>query len=219
VLPLALNGDGTLRSILAIGCHPDDIEIGCGGTILELTRTVAGLHVDWVVLAGHGERALEARSSAGAFLASASSSTVEVHEFRDGFLPHQGGDVKELFEALKSRIDDPQIVFTHTRDDLHQDHRLTADLGRETFRDNLILEYEIPKVDGDLGRRNVYVPLPAAVAAEKVALLEEHYPSQAGKHWFDGETFLGLMRLRGMEAVASERFAEAFTCRRLVVQP
>lgn len=219
MLTLPLQGGSALRSILVVGCHPDDIEIGCGGTLLELTRAVPGLHVDWVVLSGRDERAAEARSSAAAFLAAAGSSTVELHELRDGFLPHLGGDVKELFEAVKSRIDDPQIVFTHARDDLHQDHRLVADLARETFRDHLVLEYEIPKVDGDLTRRNVYVPLPAAVASEKVALLLEHYPSQASKHWFDRETFLGLMRLRGVEAVAPERYAEAFTCRRLVVRP
>ncbi len=211
-------GPEPLRSVLVIGCHSDDIEIGCGGTILTLSRRVPGLDVRWVVLSAEGARSEEVRSSANAFLASAGSASVEVHAFRDGFLPHLGGAVKEVFEALKTTIE-PQIVFTHARDDLHQDHRLASDLTRETFRDNLILEYEIPKVDGDIGRPNLYVPLTSSIALEKVALLHEHHVSQAGKHWFDDETFLGLMRLRGMEAVAPERYAEAFTCRRAVFQP
>lgn len=211
-------GPEPLRSVLVIGCHSDDIEIGCGGTILTLTRSVPDLNVTWVVLSAEGARSDEARSSADAFLASAGSASVDVHGFRDGFLPHLGAAVKEVFEALKVTIE-PQIVLTHARDDLHQDHRLASDLTRETFRDNLILEYEIPKVDGDIGRPNLYVPLTSSIASEKVALLHEHHVSQAGKHWFDDETFLGLMRLRGVEAVAPERYAEAFTCRRAVFQP
>lgn len=211
-------GHEPLRSLLVIGCHSDDIEIGCGGTILTLTRSLPELHVTWVVLAAQGARADEARASADAFLASAGSASVEVHRFRDGFLPYDGAAVKEVFEALKQTVS-PQLVLTHARDDLHQDHRLASDLTRETFRDHLILEYEIPKVDGDLGRPNIYVALTSAIASEKVSLLHEHHPSQTGKHWFDNETFLGLMRLRGMEAVAAERFAEAFTCRRMVIVP
>jgi len=205
-----------LSRVLAIGCHADDIEIGCGGTLLDLTRSNPGLEVDWVVLAAPGERGDEARASAAAFLAAAGSARVEVHGLRDGFLPHLGTEVKELFEDLKGRVD-PQVVFTHTRHDLHQDHRLACELTWNTFRNHLILEYEIPKVDGDLGRPNVFVPLSVATAEEKVTLLERHFPSQSGKHWFDRELFLGLMRVRGMEAVAPERFAEAFTCRKLTL--
>ena len=205
-----------LRRVLAIGCHADDIEIGCGGTLLTLARSNPGLEVDWVVLAAPGARGDEARASAVAFLDNAVR--VEVHEFRDGFLPYVGGEVKDVFEELKGRVD-PQVVFTHAGYDFHQDHRLACELTWNTFRNHLILEYEIPKVDGDLGRPNVFVPLTAAVVEEKLKLLEKHFGSQSGKHWFDRETFLGLMRLRGMEAVAPERFAEAFTCRKTVLVP
>jgi LmbE family N-acetylglucosaminyl deacetylase len=215
---LSLSGLEPPRSMLMIGCHADDIEIGCGGTLLTLTRSNPECEVDWVVLAAPGERAEEARESAEAFLAAAAVSRVEVHGFRDGFLPYSGSEVKELFEDLKRRVD-PQIVFTHTRDDLHQDHRLACELTWNTFRDHLILEYEIPKVDGDLGTRNVYVPLAQSVVVEKLTLLERYFPSQSTKHWFDRDTFSGLMRLRGVESVAPDRFAEAFTCRKVVLAP
>ena len=204
------------RRVLAIGCHADDIEIGCGGTLLTLAQSNPELEVHWIVLAAPGARSAEARASAKAFLRGVAKSRVEVHEFRDGFLPYVGGEVKDVFEELKGRVD-PQIVLTHASYDLHQDHRLACELTWNTFRNHLILEYEIPKVDGDLGRPNVFVPLTAAIADQKLSLLEEHFPSQSGKHWFDRDTFMGLMRLRGMEAVAPERLAEAFTCRKLVV--
>ena len=204
--------------VLAIGCHADDIEIGCGGTLLTLAKSSPDLEVHWIVLAAPGARGAEAKASAEAFLAGVAEARVELHEFRDGFLPYVGGAVKDVFEELKSRVD-PQIVFTHASYDLHQDHRLACELTWNTFRNHLILEYEIPKVDGDLGRPNVFVPLTAAIAEQKLELLDEHFPSQSGKHWFDRDTFLGLMRLRGMEAVAPERLAEAFTCRKLVVAP
>jgi LmbE family N-acetylglucosaminyl deacetylase len=213
---LSLSAAEPLRRVLAIGCHADDIEIGCGATLLTLARSTPDLEVDWVVLAARDERAVEARESAAAFLAGVASARVEVHGFRDGFLPHVGGEVKEVFEELKGRVD-PQVVFTHAGYDLHQDHRLACELTWNTFRRHLILEYEIPKVDGDLGRPNVFVSLSADVVEEKLALLERHFSSQSGKHWFDRELFVGLMRLRGMEAVAPERYAEAFSCRKLVL--
>ena len=213
---LRLSAAEPLRRVLAIGCHADDIEIGCGGTLLTLARENPGLEVDWVVLAAPGARSTEARASAAAFTADAGDVRIEVHEFRDGFLPYLGGEVKDVFERLKARVD-PQLVLTHAGYDFHQDHRLACELTWNTFRRHLILEYEIPKVDGDLGRPNVFVPLAAGVVEEKLALLEQHFPSQAAKHWYDRETFLGLMRLRGMEAVAPDRFAEAFTCRKLVL--
>jgi LmbE family N-acetylglucosaminyl deacetylase len=205
-----------LQRVLVIGCHADDIEIGCGGTLLTLAEANPGLEVDWVVLTAAGARGAEARASAEAFLAGVNSLRIELHEFRDGFLPYVGGEVKDVFESLKGRVD-PQLVLTHTNYDLHQDHRLACELTWNTFRNHLILEYEIPKVDGDLGRPNVFMPLTGAVAERKLALLEEHFPTQSGKHWFDRETFLGLMRLRGMEAVAPERLAEGYTCRKLVL--
>jgi LmbE family N-acetylglucosaminyl deacetylase len=171
------------------------------------------------VLAAEGEgRAAEARASAAAFLDGVAASRVEIHGFRDGFLPYVGGEVKDVFEDLKDRVD-PQVVFTHSHYDLHQDHRLACELTWNTFRNHLILEYEIPKVDGDLGRPNAFFPLTTSVVERKLALLDEHFPSQAGRHWFDRDTFAGLMRLRGMEAVAPERFAEAFTARKAVLAP
>jgi LmbE family N-acetylglucosaminyl deacetylase len=206
------------RRVLAIGCHADDIEIGCGGTLLTLVAANPAVEVDWVVLAAPGARSAEARASATAFLAGAANVRVEVHEFRDGFLPYVGGEVKQVFEDLKGRVD-PQLVFTHASYDFHQDHRLACELTWNTFRNHLILEYEIPKYDGDLGRPNVFVPLTADVVERKLALLDEHFPSQSGKHWFDRETFVGLMRLRGMEAAAPGRYAEAFTSRKVVLAP
>ena len=215
---LSLSLAESLRRVLVIGCHADDIEIGCGGTLLTLARTNPELEVDWVVLAAQGGRADEARASAEAFLAGAATSRVEVFGFRDGFLPYVGGEVKDVFEALKARVE-PQLVLTHAGYDFHQDHRLACELTWNTFRNHAILEYEIPKVDGDLGRPNLFVPLSAEVVEEKLTLLERHFPSQAGRHWFDRDTFLGLMRLRGMEATAPERFAEAFTARKVTLSP
>jgi LmbE family N-acetylglucosaminyl deacetylase len=200
-----------LSRVLAIGSHPDDVEIGCGGTILSLTRAHPDVVVRWVVLTAAGGRADEAHASAEAFLADASKSDVSVHDFRDGFLPYAGDAVKEVFEALKPF--EPDLVLTHARSDLHQDHRLACELTWNTFRDHVILEYEIPKYDGDLGTPNVFVPLSDDLVEEKLRLLRAHYSSQAEKHWFDDELFRGLMRVRGMESAT--RYAEAFTCRKL----
>ena len=213
---LSLSAAEPVRRILAIGCHSDDIEIGCGGTLLTLARANPELEIDWLVLAAPGARGDEARASAEAFTAGVAAARVEVHAFRDGFLPYVGGEVKEVFEDLKGRVD-PQIVLTHAGYDFHQDHRLAAELTWNTFRNHLILEYEIPKYDGDLGRPNMFVPLTQAIVDEKLALIERHFATQGEKHWFDRETFLALMRLRGMESVAPERFAEAFTVRKAVL--
>jgi LmbE family N-acetylglucosaminyl deacetylase len=202
-----------IHSVLAIGCHADDIEIGCGGTVLALTSAMPDIAVTWVVLAASGVRATEARAAAEAFLARAGSTDVLVYDFRDGFLPYAGEAVKEIFESLKPVR--PDLVFTHTRTDLHQDHRLACELTWNTFRDHLVLEYEIPKYDGDIGAPNVFVPLEEAQVAEKLRLIREHYPSQAGKHWFDDELFRSLMRIRGMEGAT--RYAESFTCRKLTL--
>ena len=215
---LSLSPAEPLGRVLVIGCHADDIEIGCGGTLLALARANPDLEVDWVVLAAEGGRADEARASAEGFLAGVATSRVEVLGFRDGFLPYLGGAVKDAFEALKGRVD-PQLVLTHAGYDFHQDHRLACELTWNTFRNHAILEYEIPKVDGDLGRPNFFVPLSADVVEQKLALLERFFPSQADRHWFDRELFLGLMRLRGMECVAPDRYAEAFTARKTVLAP
>jgi LmbE family N-acetylglucosaminyl deacetylase len=206
-----------VRRILAIGCHADDIEIGCGGTLLALARSNPGLEVDWLVLSARDEREAEARASADAFLGeSVAQLRVDVRGFRDGFLPYSGGEVKDVFEELKLRVD-PQVIFTHANYDFHQDHRLACELTWNTFRNHLILEFEIPKVDGDLGRPNVFHPLTAEDVERKLDLLEMNFRTQSGRHWFDRETFRGLMRLRGMEAVAPERFAEAFTARKVAL--
>jgi LmbE family N-acetylglucosaminyl deacetylase len=209
MLHLSLSGGDTpLRRVLAIGCHADDVEIGCGGTILGLTRGRTDLEVTWVVLGAHGDRAAEARASAEEFLSGAARSEVVVHGFRDAFMPYHGERVKEAFEELK-RVG-PDLVLTHTRDDRHQDHRLACELTWNTFRDHLILEYEVPKWDGDLGRPNVYVPLDDALVERKLELVLRHFSTQAGKHWYDEETFRGLMRLRGLECASPSRYAEAF---------
>jgi LmbE family N-acetylglucosaminyl deacetylase len=202
-----------IERVLAIGCHADDIEIGCGGTLIALSRARPGLSLSWVVLAAPGERSGEARASAEAFLQGAGVADVRIHEFRDGFLPYVGGEVKDVFEGLKEIR--PDLVFTHTRHDLHQDHRLACELTWNTFRNHLILEYEIPKYDGDLGAPNVFVPLEEPLVEEKLRVLRDHYASQHSKHWFDDELFRGLMRLRGMESAS--RYAEAFTCRKLTL--
>ena len=218
MLALGPAGGMPVRSVLAIGAHADDLEIGCGGTVLTLTRANPEVAVHWVVLAAQGAREDEARRSAEVLLARTGELTVELHSFRDGYLPHTSADVKDVFEDLKARVD-PQLVLTHTRDDLHQDHRLVCELTWNTFRDHLILEYEIPKWDGDLGRPNLYVPLDEQVVDEKVGLLMRNFPTQSDKHWYDAETFRGLMRLRGLECASPSRYAEAFYAPKVVLAP
>jgi LmbE family N-acetylglucosaminyl deacetylase len=203
-----------VERVLAIGCHADDIEIGCGGTLLALLRARPSLRVTWVVLSATGRRAEEARASAEAFLddhGGGGTRDIRVLDFRESFLPYVGGDIKEAFEDLKDVA--PDLILTHTRHDLHQDHRLACELTWNTFRDHLILEYEIPKYDGDLGAPNVFVPLDEHIVERKLRLIEEHFPSQLDKHWFEDRVFSGLMRVRGVESAT--RFAEAFTCRKL----
>ncbi len=216
MLALSLaDGREPVRRVLVLGAHSDDIEIGCGATLLALTRS-ASIAVTWVVFAAERERGDEARASAEAFLASAAEVDIVVHAFRDGYFPYVGADVKDVFEDLKRTVE-PQLVFTHARHDLHQDHRLLCELTWNTFRDHLLFEYEIPKFDGDLGSPNVFVPVEPDVAAEKLELLRTHFSTQSGKHWFDDEVFRGLMRLRGMEGRSPTGYAEAFSCRKLVV--
>jgi LmbE family N-acetylglucosaminyl deacetylase len=214
VLQFPLAEAPRLRSVLALGSHSDDIEIGCGATLLALSRARPEVEVTWVVLGAEGQREREARASAEAFTAAATRSEVVVHGFRDGFFPYSGGEVKDVFEVLKSRLD-PDVILTHARHDLHQDHRLVCELTWNTWRDHLILEYEIPKYDGDLGTPNVFVPVSEEIAQEKVKLVLDAFKSQTEKHWFDEELFLGLMRVRGMEGRAPSGYAEAFTCRKL----
>jgi LmbE family N-acetylglucosaminyl deacetylase len=205
-------GSGPLR-ILALGAHCDDIEIGCGGTLLRLASEGRRLDVHWVVFCSTPERAAEARASARAFLEGVSSVSVVVREHRDGFLPYSGAAVKDEFEALKREFS-PDLIFTHYRQDRHQDHRLVSDLTWNTWRDHFILEYEIPKYDGDLSAPNFFAPLSARTLDHKVGLLLEHFPSQAGKAWFTPDLFRAVARIRGMEAAAPESVAEGFYCRK-----
>ena len=202
--------------LLVVGAHADDIEIGCGATILRLLAEYPGLSVDWLVLSGHGERAGEAADSAAAFLAGAGATRVMVEGFRDGFFPYSGGAVKERFERLKAEVA-PDLVLTHRLEDRHQDHRLVAELTWNTFRGHLILEYEIPKYEGDLGQPNLFVPLEADRCQRKIELLRKCFPSQAGRSWFSDDTFWALLRLRGVESGGPGRHAEAFTARKLVL--
>jgi LmbE family N-acetylglucosaminyl deacetylase len=208
------SGEQPVRRVLALGAHADDIEIGCGAALLALSRANPGVEVTWVVFAASGERADEARRSAETFLASAGNADVVVHGFRDGYLPHVGAELKDVFEELKSRVE-PDLVFTHTRHDPHQDHRAVCELTWNTWRRHLVLEYEIPKYDGDFGAPNVFVPVSRELAVEKARTVVEAFPSQQVKHWFDEELLLGVMRLRGMEAASESGYAEAFTCRKL----
>jgi LmbE family N-acetylglucosaminyl deacetylase len=217
VLGLSLARDpGVPLRVLVVGAHADDIEIGCGGTILRLVAEHPGLSVDWVVLSGVGERGGEAAESAAAFLDGAAETRVTVERFRDGFLPYTGGAVKELFERLKSQVT-PDLILTHRLEDRHQDHRLVAELTWNTFRNHLILEYEIPKYEGDLGHPNLFVPLAPEHCERKVALLRKCFPSQAGRTWFTDDTFWALLRLRGVESNAPSRYAEAFHARKLLL--
>ena len=174
------------------------------------------MRVHWVVMSGHGPRAAEARRSARRLLRGARAAEVQVESFRDGFLPYEGAAVKEVFERLKPI--DPDLIFTHFRHDLHQDHRVVCDLTWNTFRDHTILEYEIPKYDGDLAHPNVFVPLSDRIRRRKVRLLMSAFPSQSRKSWYSPETFDGLMRIRGIECAAPEGYAEAFHCRKVTLR-
>lgn len=202
-------------SILCLGAHPDDIEIGVGATLLKWRAAARPLSVHWCVFSGDGARAEEAQGSAMAWLSGAASVTFEGHGFPDAHFPANIGELKKAFEDLRSRVD-PQIVFTHRRDDAHQDHRTVSELTWGAFRNHLILEYEIPKWDGDLGQPNCYSAVDADILDRKIGLLDRHFATQRAKPWFDGETFRGLARLRGMECRA--QYAEAFVARKFALQ-
>lgn len=210
-----VNGRG-VPHFLFIGAHCDDIEIGCGGTVLELLRQYPNAKVHWVVLSSGKARAREAQRAARLMLKGVRNATIIIKEFRESFFPSEAPKIKEFFEELKASMK-PDVIFTHLRDDLHQDHRVVGELTWNTFRNHLILEYEIPKYDGGLGSPSVFVPLAPATARRKVALLMKVFITQLDKHWFTPETFQGLMRLRGIECNAPGGFAEAFYSRKLVL--
>lgn len=213
---LPISSTGAPLSILAIGAHSDDIEIGVGGTLLSWLNGAAPIDVHWCVLSANGPRKDEARGSAEAVLQPARRKSIELMDFRDGYFPSEFARIKDYFETLKKRVA-PDVVLTHHADDAHQDHRLVAELTKNTFRDNLILGYEIPKWDGDLSRPNTYFALSESMLEAKVELLINHFATQRSKDWFDAETFRGLARLRGMECRAPERYAEAFHVNKLMI--
>jgi LmbE family N-acetylglucosaminyl deacetylase len=215
MLALNLPAKAKPLKILCLGAHSDDIEIGCGGTILRLLSDRKDVEIFWVVFGASNQREQEARDSAALFLGHAKHKQVIVKKFRDGFFPFEGAKIKEHFEELKATK--PNIIFTHQRKDAHQDHRLLAELTWNTFRNHLILEYEIPKYDGDLGQPNFFVPLERNIYEQKVEYLMRAFATQRSKQWFDRDTFLGLMRLRGMECVSDSGHAEAFYCRKVAL--
>jgi LmbE family N-acetylglucosaminyl deacetylase len=220
MLALRLDEDARTREsglrVLAIGAHSDDLEIGCGGALIRLGAIYPDAEVLWVVLSAEGDRVEEAHRSAAEFTEGFAASRVLLGEFRDGFLPYAGGAVKEFFEGLKDEIV-PDVIFTHHRSDLHQDHRLACELTWNTFRNHLVLEYEIPKFDGDMGAPNVFVHLDEQTVNRKIELLLRHFATQSDRHWFTDDLFRGLMRLRGMESNSPSGHAEAFYGRKLVL--
>jgi LmbE family N-acetylglucosaminyl deacetylase len=214
VLPVKLGSSAP--SVLCLGAHSDDIEIGCGGTLLRLLAEYPGTTVHWVVFASNPERESEARASASAFCAGAARATVIVHAFRESFFPAQWSELKEAVESVR-RACNPDLVLSHRLEDMHQDHRVLAELTWNSFRNHLIWQYEIAKYEGDLGRPNLYVPLARAQADRKVELLQRHFASQQARSWFHADTFHGLMALRAIECNAPEGRAEAFHVRKMVV--
>ncbi len=211
-LELARRRDSVFR-ILCLGAHSDDIEIGCGGTILRILDDHPVVEVVWVVLGATGPRKAEALASANLFLANAQEKEIVIKEFRDGYFPYIGSDIKDFFEELK-RKHSPDLVLTHYRDDLHQDHRLVSELTWNTFRNHLILEYEIVKYDGDLGAPNFFVHLTEKLARRKAEILLQSFKSQTEKNWFTEDAFLAILRLRGLECNAAGKYAEAYYCRK-----
>jgi len=203
---------GGLR-LLCIGAHPDDIEIGAAGTILQLVRSGRVTAATWAVFSGAEERVREGTEAAQQVLEGVADRTILFHDLPDGSFPAQWGAAKERVEALKAAA--PDLILAPSLHDAHQDHRLLAELTWTTFRDHLVLGYEVPKYDGDLLTPNVYVPLEEADLERKLGLIESGFASQAGRTWFDRETFRGLARLRGIEAGGSTRYAEAFHARKL----
>jgi len=213
---LRLSPTGAGLQLLCLGAHSDDLELGCGGTILRLLDELLVDRVTWVVLSAHDERAEEAEASFHRLLDGRCETDVHLECFRDGYFPYTAVAIKEFFESLKAQVH-PDLILTHYRDDRHQDHRLTSELTYNTFRDHLIFEYEVMKKDGDLGQPNTYVPLDEETVYRKIQLLMDGFGSQRDKSWFSEDAFLGLMRLRGIEACAPSGYAEAFYGRKIVL--
>ncbi|MDX3924411.1 MAG: PIG-L family deacetylase [Shinella sp.] len=216
MMPLPLVRGGERLRILCLGAHADDIEIGAGGTILALIAAGHRIDVHWCVLSGNAERARESLKSAEAFLDGAASRTVELGNFDDSYFPNQSREIKDWLKNIQTRVE-PDVIFTHSRHDAHQDHREVNRITSNIFRNHLILEYEIPKWDGDISERNTYIQLNTEILEKKIALLNKYFATQRSKDWFDSEVFRGLARLRGMECRSPSNFAEAFTIRKLTI--
>jgi LmbE family N-acetylglucosaminyl deacetylase len=214
MLPLNFASEG-LRHVLCLGAHCDDVEIGCGGTLAELGKRLPGARFQWLVLSADDLREAETRDAA-ARIHGAAACEVEVARFRGSYFPAHIAELKDRFEALKARVS-PDLIFTHRLEDRHQDHRTVAELTWNTFRSHTILEYEIPKYEGDLGQPNLYVPLPRAAVDEKIEMLMKCFPSQRQRSWFSEDLFRGHLRLRGVECNAPSGFAEALYARKLVL--
>jgi LmbE family N-acetylglucosaminyl deacetylase len=207
-------GFGEVRTVLCLGAHADDIEVGCGGTLLRLLSERPSVDVHWVVLSASGARADEARAGADRFLGDATSVNVVVKNYRDSFFPFQGLEIKEYFHELSGTVS-PDLVFAPHREDRHQDHRLVSELTWCAFRDQMILEYEIPKYDGDLFQPNLFVPLDEPTCRSKVESIVGEFRSQHEKPWFTEDTFWSTLRLRGVECNSPSKYAEAFHCRKM----
>ncbi|MBE9068943.1 PIG-L family deacetylase [Leptolyngbya cf. ectocarpi LEGE 11479] len=206
----------SFRSILCLGAHSDDIEIGCGGTILKLIEQFQDIEVNWVVFSATGHRQEEALASANSFLKHVKKKNIIIQEYRERFFPYIGIEIKEFFDRLSKEFS-PDLILTHYRNDLHQDHRLISELTLNGFRNHMILEYEIPKYDGDLGNPNFFVHLDEPIYQQKILYLMQHFQTQFNKQWFDEETFSAILRLRGIESNAPHKYAEAFYCRKAVL--
>lgn len=216
MLRLTFNrNENKLKTILCLGAHSDDIEIGCGGSILRLLEENQNTEVYWIVFSADSKRKKEAESSADLFLAGAKKREIRVKNFRESFFPYIGADIKEYFEELKQQVS-PDLIFTPFREDLHQDHRLLAELTWNTFRDHLILEYEVVKYDGDLGSPNFFVPLNEPTCRKKIETIFKCFKTQGSRSWFTEDLFSSIMRIRGVECNAPDEFAEAFYCRKMV---
>lgn len=219
MLPLVLNRpSGRACRVLCLGAHCDDIEIGCGGALLSMFEASTNYEVCWVVFSSNNERQVEARKSAEAYLRSIAQHTIIIESFPDGFFPYRGEEIKKRFESIRREFE-PDVIFTHHGDDSHQDHRKVHELTWNTFRDHVVLQYEIPKYEGDLGRPNLYIPVSESNRQRKVALLMEHYQTQQNKHWFSEDTFNAVLRLRGIESRSPSGYAEGFHCPKLTLQP
>lgn len=216
MLPLKLTGKKEGIKVLFLGAHCDDIEIGCGGAILRLADECTILQAKWIVFTSTPEREKEARQSAESFLHNVKAKEIIIHKFKDGFLFDTAAEIKKMFEEIK-KVFQPDILFTHYRGDMHQDHQLINKLSWNTFRDHVILEYEIPKYDGDLGNPNLFVGLDKSCVERKIRFITKHYATQSEKHWFDKEIFQSMMRIRGMGCASKTKYAEAFYARKILL--